>query len=177
LGIPCAQTPALQGQSGQQSPRLMPRIILEPVFFRRAVLVRWVLNWGRFFYLQGDRGGPIGRSSSRVLSLNRLESLMLAGQKKNHASQVLLVGSWHIQTSNHMPITSRTRTHLSPGCLALSARSFLMVDSSCLLGNCLPHRGQRCGSCTPARVDLRGGPPDRLEPGCGSNSSAPSINS
>ncbi len=52
-----------------------------------------------------------------------------------------------------------------------------MADSSILDGNRLPHRGQFCGLSTPARVDLRGGPPERLEPTCGSNSSAPSINS
>src|SRR5437867_9478573 len=52
-----------------------------------------------------------------------------------------------------------------------------MADSSILDGNRLPHRGQFCGLRTPARVVLRGGPPDRLEPACGSNSSASSKNS
>ena len=52
-----------------------------------------------------------------------------------------------------------------------------MADSSILDGNRLPRRGQFCGLRTPARVVLRGGPPDRLEPACGSNSSASSKNS
>src|SRR5260370_37667253 len=52
-----------------------------------------------------------------------------------------------------------------------------MADSSILDGNRWPHWGQFCGLSTPARVDLRGGPPDRLEPACGCNSSARSINS
>ena len=56
------------------------------------------------------------------------------------------------------------------------ARVFLMADSSILDGNRLPHRGQSCGLSTPARVDLRGGPP-RLEPAFGSSSSAHSLNS
>ena len=52
-----------------------------------------------------------------------------------------------------------------------------MADSSILDGNRWPHWGQFCGLSTPARVDLRGGPPERLEPACGCNSSARSINS
>ncbi len=52
-----------------------------------------------------------------------------------------------------------------------------MADSSILDGNRWPHWGQFCGLTTPARVDLRGGPPERLEPACGCNSSARSINS
>jgi len=52
-----------------------------------------------------------------------------------------------------------------------------MADSSILDGNRWPHWGQFCGLTTPARVDLRGGPPERLEPACGCNSSAHSINS
>jgi hypothetical protein len=52
-----------------------------------------------------------------------------------------------------------------------------MADSSILDGNRWPHRGQFCGLSTPASVDLRGGPPDRLEPACGSKSSALSVNS
>src|SRR2546429_3727596 len=54
---------------------------------------------------------------------------------------------------------------------------FLMADSSILDGNRWPHWGQFCGLSTPARVDLRGGSPERLEPACGCNSSARSINS
>ena len=87
------------------------------------------------------------------------------------ASQVLLVGSTHVHTQINSNV--RSVSH-SSGCLT---RISLKADSNGLSGNGLPHRGQRCGSCTPARVDLGGGPPDRLEPGCGSNSSAPSINS
>src|SRR5229473_2472077 len=52
-----------------------------------------------------------------------------------------------------------------------------MADSSILDGNRWPHWGQFCGLSTPARVDLRGGPSERLEPACGCNSSARSINS
>ena len=37
--------------------------------------------------------------------------------------------------------------------------------------------GQFYGLSTPAKANLRGGPPDRLEPACGCNSSARSINS
>jgi len=47
-----------------------------------------------------------------------------------------------------------------------------MADSSILDGNRWPHWGQFCGLSTPAKVDLRGGPPERLEPACGCNSSA-----
>jgi hypothetical protein len=52
-----------------------------------------------------------------------------------------------------------------------------MADSSILDGNRWPHWGQFCGLSAAARVDLRGGPPERLEPVCGCNSSARSINS
>src|SRR2546427_978006 len=45
--------------------------------------------------------------------------------------------------------------------LGALARVFLMADSSILDGNRLPHRGQFCGLRTPARVVLRGGPPDK----------------
>jgi len=51
-----------------------------------------------------------------------------------------------------------------------------MADSSILDGNRWPHWGQSCGLSTPARVDLRGGPPERVEPASGCNSSARSIN-
>src|SRR5260370_25578911 len=51
-----------------------------------------------------------------------------------------------------------------------------MADSSILDGNRWPHWGQFCGLSTPARVDMWGGPPERLEPAFGCNSSARSIN-
>src|SRR5439155_23107931 len=70
-------------------------------------------------------------------------------------------------------LISISRSH-SSGSLA---RVFLMADSSILDGNRWPHWGQFCGLSTPARVDLRGGLPDRLEPVCGCNSSVRSINS
>jgi hypothetical protein len=87
-----------------------------------------------------------------------------------NTSQVL-VGSRHVHTL--WLIFERSFSHPS-GSLA---RVFLIADSSVLDGNRLPHWGQPCGLSTPARVDLRGGPTDRLEPACGCNSSAPSINS
>jgi hypothetical protein len=83
----------------------------------------------------------------------------------------VLVGSRHVHTLRL--IFLRTFLH-SSGTLA---RIFLMADSSILDGNRLPHRGQFCGSSTPARVDLRGGPPERLELVCGCSSSGRSMNS
>src|SRR5205807_9831988 len=70
-------------------------------------------------------------------------------------------------------LISISRSHSS----ASLARVFLMADSSIVDGNRWPHWGQFCGLSAPARVDFRGGPPERLEPACGCNSSARSINS
>lgn len=86
----------------------------------------------------------------------------------------VLVGSRHEHTQRIMLIVLRTFLHSSSGTLA---RIFLMADSSILDGNRLPHRGQFCGSSTPARVDLRGGPPERLELVCGCSSSGRWMNS
>jgi hypothetical protein len=86
------------------------------------------------------------------------------------ANQVL-VGCRQIQTLRLIFLLNLSH---SSGALA---QVFLMADSSILDGNRLPHRGQFFGSSIAARVDLRGGPPDRFEPGCGRNSSGSSINS
>jgi hypothetical protein len=82
-----------------------------------------------------------------------------------------LVGGRHVHTL--WLIFVRSFSHPS-GSLA---RVFLIADPSILDGNRFPHWGQPSGLSTPTRVDLRGGPPDRLEPACGSNSSSPAINS
>ena len=82
----------------------------------------------------------------------------------------MLVGSKHVHTL--LLISLRSLSHSS----ASLARVFLMADSSIFDGNRWPHWGQSCGLSTPTRIDLRGGLPDRLEPGCGCNSSARSIN-
>jgi hypothetical protein len=85
-------------------------------------------------------------------------------------SQVL-GGSMHVQTL--LLIFWRRLSH-SAGALA---RVLRMADSSVLEGNRWPQRGQFCGLSRPTRVDLRGGSPERLEPGCGCRSLGLSMNS
>src|SRR5882762_5162232 len=114
-------------------------------------------------------------SATRNLSLDHMANSWLVGFPDKFVPVPntchVLVGSRQVHTL--WLIFERSFSHPSGSW----ARVFLIADSSILDGNRLPHRGQPCGLSTPARVDLRGGPPDRLEPGCGCNSSAPFINS